>query len=264
MNDNIDNMNETNDYENAATSGRREYPFYCESKSEWGMVRRELSESTEPLSADEEHKAFRDMVHAAIMGDNSRRRAIREKIFKANIRLAYSFAKKLVQRRWFAYGEYASSLLDLMHVAYNAIYKAIDKFNVDSGNRFSTYAFMAIRNEINMTDGIRARREIGVGPMKRLDMSICPEEETTWRELLEDSNSVPIPEMVCCREKAAKFQAQIRCLSKRERDLVSVKLGMAGDKIQLRDMARKYGISPQRASQIVSAAIDKLRRNIAA
>ena len=257
MNDRLNDMNEANDYD-------RDCPFYCESESEWQMVLRELSESTEPLSPEEERNAFREMVKAAIYGDTQRRRTIREKIFKANIRLAYSLAKKFVQRRRVAYGEYASSLLDLMHVAYNAIYKAIDKFNVDSGNRFSTYAFMAIRNEINMTDGIRVRSEIGVGPMKRLDLTICPDEETTWRELLEDTNSVPIPEMVCCRNKAAKFQAQMRCLSQRERDLVSVKLGMAGDKIQIRDMAHKYGISPQRASQIVSAAIDKLRRNIAA
>ncbi len=228
------------------------------------MVLRELSESTEPLSPEEERNAFREMIKAAIYGDNQRRRTIRERIFKANIRLAYSLAKKLVQRRQIAYGEYVSSLLDLMHVAYNAIYKAIDKFNVDSGNRFSTYAFMAIRNEINMTDGIKVRSEMGVGPINRLDLTICPDEETTWRELLEDTNSVPIPEMVCCRNKAAKFQAQMRCLSQRERDLVSVKLGMAGDKTQIRDMASKYGISPQRASQIVSAAIDKLRRNIAA
>lgn len=263
MNDNIDTMNEATDNDLAAIPNRN-YPTYCESESEWKMVRRELSEATDPLSPDEERNAFREMVKAAIYGDNQRRRTIRERIFKANIRLAYFLAKKIIQMRRVSYGEYASNLLDLMHVAYNAIYKAIDKFNVDNGNRFSTYAFMAIRNEINMTDGIRVRSEIGVGPMKRLDLSIRPDEETTWKELLEDNGSTPIPEMVCCRDRVAKLQTQLRCLSQRERELVTVKLGMADGNVQLRDMARKYGISPQRASQIVSAAIAKLRRNLAA
>ena len=264
MNDNDTNdMNDMNDNDRIAISTRY-YPLYCESESEWKMIRKELAEAIDPLTPDEERDAFREMIQAAIHGDENRRRAIRERIFRANIRLAESIAVKIARRRRHAYGEYASNVLDLMHVGYNAIYRSIDKFNVDSGNRFSTYVFMSIQNEMNMTDCIRKRKEIGIGPMKRLDEQISLNDETTWIELLEDKRSVSIPDMVSNRNKFEKLLKLIRKLSPRERDLITVRLGLDDGKYKLRDIARKYGISAARASQIVNAVIDKLSAHFAA
>ncbi len=233
-----------------------------ESKSEWDMILKELSESTGPLSADEEREAFRDMVHAAGMGDNCRRRAIRERIFKANIRLAYAYAKRIVERRRAVYGEYASGRLDLMHEAYHAIYNAIDKFNVDSGNRFSTYAITAIRNAINEADGIRKRHELGVGRMERLDDS--NEQYVSWRWLEQQGDSNPISAAADSKGWREWLVAAMRSLSPRERDVLAAKFGAGGDKCRLADIARKYGISQARARQIVKAGIEKLRRHAAA
>lgn len=233
-----------------------------ESESEWDMILKELSKSTEPLSADEEREAFRDMVHAASMGDNCRRHAIRERIFKANMRLAYAYAKGVAQRRRAAYGEYASGLLDLVHVAYLAICKAIDKFNVDSGNRFSTYAITAIRNAINEADGIRKRHEQGVGRMERLDDS--NDRDGAWRWLEQQGDSDPIPDEVDSNGWREWLVAAMRGLSARERELLAVKYGVYGDKCRLADMAHKYGITPARASQIVQEGIKKVRRYLVA
>ena len=52
-------------------------------------------------------------------------------------------------------------------------------------------------------------------------------------------------------------------LSRRERDLVSAKFRL-DNRRRLQDVAGLYGISPQRASQIVKAAIDKLHKELAA
>jgi RNA polymerase sigma factor (sigma-70 family) len=222
------------------------------------MINKELAEAIDPLTPDEERDAFREMIHAALHGDEDRRRAIRERIFRANIRLAKAIAEKIARRRRHAYGEYTSNVLDLMHVGYTAIYRSIDRFNVDAGNRFSTYVFSAIQNKMNMTDGIRKRKEIGVGPMKRLDEKINSDDETAWIELLEDKRCVPIPDMVSHRDKFEKLLKLIRKLPPRERDLVTARLGLDGGKHKLRDIAREYDISAARASQIVNAEIDKL------
>ena len=256
-------MNDANDNDRNSTSAPNYY-MYCEGNSERDMVKQELAEATDPLSPEEEREAFREMIQAAIDGDDDRRRAIRERIFRANIRLAYYMAAKVINMRKAAYGEYASSLIDLAHVGYDALYRAMDKFDVERGNRFSTYAGRAIQNEIYMFDGIRKRHEHGVGPMKRLDKCINPDDDTTWRDMLEDENCTPVPVHVYYRDKAEKIRAQLRSLSDRDLDIVSVKLGLDGGKYQLRDMARKHGITPARASQIATAAIDKLLALLAA
>ena len=58
----------------------------------------------------------------------------------------------------------------------------------------------------------------------------------------------------------------MRDLSSRERDLVYAKFHIvaAGKRRQLQDVASRYGITPQRASQIVKVALDKLQKAIAA
>ncbi len=210
----------------------RSAPEDFESKSEWDMILKELSESTEPLSAAEEREAFRDMVHAASMGDNCRRHAIRERIFKANMRLAYAYAKGVAQRRRAAYGEYASGLLDLVHVAYLAICKTIDKFNVDSGNRFSTYAITAIRNAINEADGIRKRHEQGVGRMERLDDS--NEQYVSWRWLEQQGDSDPISAAADSKGWREWLVAAMRSLSPRECDVLAAKFGAGGEQVSPR------------------------------
>ena len=82
--------------------------------------------------------------------------------------------------------------------------------------------------------------------------------------MLEDEDCTPVPVHVYYRDKAEKIRAQLRSLSDRDLDIVSVKLGLDGGKYQLRDMARKHGITPARASQIATAAIDKLLTLLAA
>lgn len=259
MNDDIDTMNEAND---RTASPIRNWSANCKDESEREMIRDELNQATDPLDADEEREVFRGMVQAAADGDDERRNILRARILKANIRLALYEANKLIWKRRIAYGEYTSSLLDLQHVAYEAIYCSMDKFNVDLGCRFSTYVTKAIRNGIYKADGIRKRHENGVGPMRRLDEPIRKGEEATWMEFQEDGDAVPVPDMVDSRRKGKRLGTAMRSLSTRERELLAVKLGVYGDKCRLADMAHKYGITPARASQIVQEGVKKLRRHV--
>ncbi len=256
-------MNRTN--ERNASNGR-DGQDYTEIESERIMLKKELASSTDPLGIEEERKTFREMVRAAISGDEARRNTLRMKIFKANMRLAYDLAKKIIWTHRKFYGDYANSVIDLTHVAYGALFQAIDKFQVEAGNRFSTYATTAIRNELNSANGIRKRRENKVGPMERLDHPVWRYDGKTWFEVLGDDSSAPIPDEVFYREKTGLLQLAMRNLSRRERDLVYAKfrIGAPGKRRQLQDVATRYGITPQRASQIVKAALDKLQKAIAA
>jgi RNA polymerase sigma factor (sigma-70 family) len=249
----------------AANNNALSFEPYVDRHPDWNVVRGELAESTDPLSPEEEREAFTAMVRAAIDGDDDRRVALRDRIFKANMRLAPGIAYKFLTLRRHVYGEYASDLVDLVHVAYAAIYDAIDKFDVNRGTRFSTYACTAIYRALNKADGIRKRYEKGVGPMMRFDEVVSQDdEEMTRLDMFEDEGAIPIHEMACCRIKAAKFSAKMRSLPRRERDLVSVSLGLAGGDVRLKDVARMYGISAARASQIVKLCAEKLRQHLAA
>ena len=256
-------MNRTN--ERNSSTGLNSHD-YTEIESERIMLKKELASSTDPLGVEEERKTFREMVRAAIFGDDTLRNALRMKIFKANMRLAVDLAKKIVWQHRKFYGDYSSSLIDLTHVASGALFQAIDKFQVEAGNRFSTYATTAIRNELNSANGIRKRRENKVGPMERLDYPVWRYDGKTWFEVLGDDSSAPIPDEVFYREKAGMLQLAMRDLPRRERELVYAKvhIGAARKRRQLQDVASRYGISPQRASQIVKAALDKLHKALAA
>ena len=125
-----------------------------------------------------------------------------------------------------------------------------------------TYATIAIRNELNSANGMRKRRENKVGPMARLDEPIWDSDGRTWLDILGDDCSAPIPDEVSYYENARLLQSAMEGLSLRECNLLSAKfnLGDGGDHRRLQDLANLYGISPQRASQIVKVAIAKLHK----
>ena len=258
-------MDLTNDNEHHPST-RRNGLDLTDNNSERKMLRRELTLATAPLDIDEEREVFREMARAAISGDNARRNKLRMRIFHAHMPLACNLAKKAVWQYREFYGEYVSDLLDLTHVAYGALFQAIEKFQVEAGNRFSTYATIAIRNELNSANGMRKRREYKVGPMARLDEPIRDSNGRTWLDILGDDRSAPIPDEVSDYEKSTLLESAMQRLSRRERDLVSAKfnLGDGNNRRRLQDVAGLYGISPQRASQIVKAAIDKLHKAVAA
>ena len=59
-----------------------------------------------------EREAFRALVRAAVEGDERRRIALRDRIFMANMRLAFKEAARILPRRQRYYGDCASGLLD--------------------------------------------------------------------------------------------------------------------------------------------------------
>jgi len=99
-------------------------------KIEAGRIAREKM-----LDYDSESIEFKILKQTAEKG-----RDARDHLIKANIRLVVNIAKK--------YRRYSSSFLDLIQAGNVGLIRAVDKFDYNRGNRFSTYATWWIRRSV--------------------------------------------------------------------------------------------------------------------
>ena len=251
--------NRSSNNNQAANDNALSFEPYIDRHSDWNAVRSELAESTEPLSRDEEREAFAAMVRAAIDGDDNRRSAIRDRILKANMRFALKVANKIIQIRRKAYGDYSSDLRDLMHTAEMAIIRAMDSFDLGKGTRFSTYAYTAIYKAIYELYDTRKRHDNDVGPMLSFyDPKVCDYIRTRREE--HGVGTDPIPDEIDERWEYEMLWEGILSLPQREQDILATRFQLQGCDANLCDVARKYGISAARASQIVKDCEKKLRK----
>jgi RNA polymerase primary sigma factor len=80
-------------------------------------------------------------IRAALAADAERGDAAREHLIQANLRLVVSIAKKYVG--------HGMSLMDLIQEGNLGLMRAVEKFDVSRGNRFSTYATWWIRQAVS-------------------------------------------------------------------------------------------------------------------
>ena len=275
MNDNANNgattMNENTD--NGATTMKalrnsaksRTSAFTPKDNEEmWSpMVDRKMKSATPPMSAEEEREAFREMIAAAVRGDDVRRNKLRNRIFTSMIRLVFKITTKTVEWHREQYKTSSISFLDYLHGGYSALCDAIDKFNPDKGTRLSTYAVTAIINKQNDMAFIRQYNKGKIPAMKSLEETYGCD----WERSLSDSiadNSEPIDSQVSSNETRLTLWAGIGQLSQRERDCICAKYELVDGCTKLADVADKYGITAARASQITKEAVKKLRAQFAA
>lgn len=225
------------------------------------VLRRELAKATGPLSREEEREIFLVLGHTDC--GNGRWYALRDRIFKAHIPLAVSLGSKIFRMRKLIDGKSAHSLLDCVHMAYVAIYAAIDKFDVERGNRFSTYAYKVICDTINKMYGRRKGRDKDDAVTESLYDPKVSGEIRTWSEQ-QDNPSNPVPDEIDARWEYERLWDGIRSLPQREQDILAARFELNGRNANLCDVAHKYGISTARASQIVKACEEKLRQHLAA
>lgn len=157
---------------------------------------------------------------------------------------------------------------DAVQAACLYLEKAIRKFDHRSGNQFSTYACWWIRAGLEEE---YERREIvhipgGVSNVKAsmhdprrevlsLDAPVSASKDDTFKDLLPD-NSDPVDE----RTRSAEVPRMLATLRRRER----LVLRLRAEEKTLKEVAAVLGCSRERARQIESRAMKRLRARFAA
>ena len=167
---------------------------------------------------------------------------LHDHIVKANMRLVISVAKKFVDPR--------NTFDDLFSEGVVALLRAVEKFDVERGFRFSTYATTAIRHQIyrwKTRDG-RRQKEFATNADESLGAAQFSSDEAVMR----DSATSRINEVL---------ENMLSRLDARERLLISGRFGLdsSGVKATFASLGEQLKISKERARQITERAVNKLR-----
>ena len=166
----------------------------------------------------------------------------RDWIVKSNMRLVISIVKKFVNPQ--------NGFDDLLSDGIVALLRAVDKFDVGMGFRFSTYATQVLRRSTyrsvmeKQTD-----RQRSVGSIHENGIDIADDEkessmsEQRWHEL------------------RARLSLMLNHLDRREKFIIRARFSLGGHRrIQtLQRLADKLGVSKERIRQLEKRALDKLR-----
>ena len=192
-----------------------------------------------PLTAKEEIETF-----AALRAGDS---TAREKLIRHNLRLVAHITKK--------YYAQPCDQDDLISIGTIGLMKAVDTFDSTRRARFSTYASRCIENELRMHFR-RLRR--GVSLQETLEAG---KEDTalTFSDVLQDSFCM---EENCERqEEAARLRQLIEGLPARERKLILLRYGMAGQPpLTQLETAQLLQISRSYVSRLETHALEQLRK----
>ena len=166
----------------------------------------------------------------------------RDWIVKSNMRLVISIVKKFVNPQ--------NGFDDLLSDGIVALIRAVDKFDVGLGFRFSTYATQVLRRNTYrsvMEKQKDRQRNLGSIHDSGLDVSDDQKEssmsEHRWHEL------------------RARLSLMLNHLDRREKFIIRARFSLGGHRrIQtLQRLADKLGVSKERIRQLEKRALDKLR-----
>jgi len=166
----------------------------------------------------------------------------RDWIVKSNMRLVISIVKKFVNPQ--------NGFDDLLSDGIVALIRAVDKFDVGMGFRFSTYATQVVRRSTYrsvMEKQTDRQRSVGSIHENGIDISDDQKEssmsEQRWHEL------------------RARLSLMLDHLDRREKFIIRARFSLGGHRrIQtLQRLADKLGVSKERIRQLEKRALDKLR-----
>ena len=166
----------------------------------------------------------------------------RDFIVKSNMRLVISIVKKFVNLQ--------NGFDDLLSDGIIALLRAVDKFDVGLGFRFSTYATQVVRrNSYRRVMEKQAERQRNTGSIHENGIDISDDQkessmsEARWNEL------------------RSKLSTMLDDLDRREKFIIRARFSLGGHRrIQtLQRLADKLGVSKERIRQLEKRALDKLR-----
>jgi RNA polymerase primary sigma factor len=165
---------------------------------------------------------------------------VRDRILSANLRLVMSIAKRLADPR--------HSFDDLFSEGVPTLIRAVEKFDIERGFRFSTYAYTAIRRSLSTYLARLGQHE------RRWKTAVDP----AVLERVEQAPADPTPFPEWARIEVRKL---LGGLPPRESDIVKTRFGLAADgsPCTLQEIGKKNGVSKERARQLLARAVARLQ-----
>jgi RNA polymerase sigma factor (sigma-70 family) len=167
----------------------------------------------------------------------------REQIIAANLRLVISIAKKYVN--------VANTFDELISEGNMSLLQAAEKFDISRGNRFSTYATRAIRNNLYhyVLDKHRKRRQVNLAEDDVLSGAV---QEGTNEQICESRLNY-------VRKSLARIMNR---LDAQKQAIIRSRFGLDYDQspLTLKEIASEMGVSRERVRQIQTRAMKELRQ----
>lgn len=172
---------------------------------------------------------------------------VRNRIVRANLRLVVSIAKKLAVA---GSDHTLDQISELVSEGTLPLIRSVELFDVSLGNRFSTYATWAVRNQMGR---MLKRRKSQIG-------SVAQDDDFPIDRFV-DGRSIPEDDERQVRQREQLIRQFLSQLDERERVAITARFGLDGQPQgqSLHDVAQQIGVSKERARQIVNATLDKLR-----
>lgn len=162
---------------------------------------------------------------------------VKNAIVRANLRLVVSIARKHLRS--------GLSLMELVSEGNLILMRAVDSFDFHKGNRFSTYATLALMKGFarSVPQILTTRRSTG------MDDGVLA--------AVADHRHAAAADQWLVREHVHQL---LRCLEPRERDVLKAHFGLAdGGEATYEQVGARLGLTKQRVRQIERSAIAKLR-----
>lgn len=203
-------------------------------------------EFPKPLSSKEEKEYFTKLKE----GDKTARNVLIEH----NLRLLAYVAKK--------YKNSAIDYEDLISIGTIGLCKAVDKYDIDSGTKFSTFAITCIKNEVLMV----LRHDSKVPLTKSLDEPMEGDDGGKEMKLIDSiiDETVDLEIDYETKEKVEKILESFKTsLTDFESKVLKMRYGIkTGKPMTQQEIADKTGFSRSYISRLESDAVRKIKDNI--
>ena len=166
---------------------------------------------------------------------------VRNEIAECNYGLVMTVANRFMNRM---------DLEDVVSECFVVLLKAIDKFDVARGFKFSTYATLSMQRCAHQMYQRQLRRRTKSVPGKKFEETVADRER----------------EQTLVTAEPARIESVISeveaCLDRRERFVIRKRYGLDGPAKKLREVAETLGVTQERVRQIQTKAIKKIRNTM--